>query len=427
MNGFKRDRRAFQWASAIFVCTNLVVAATVAAQPVKVTAQNLRELVEQGSPSLKSQNLQAQAADELRGSLGRSFLPVIEASVGGETFTKGRERLKTQPEYGIEARMNLFNSGRDKITAAINDAQADLQKIELRRTKAEVLSEAGSLYWESLYLREWILSLKQAQTLNQTSLASADRRIRSGVATQIDRLEFEMQGAELARALRQAELDFEIRRDRLALVLGINGSIELTDQMQHTHEFEKAISHADEEMRYWTEGLNLQAQSAGLESQKLGRSWLPRLEAYAGYHQLTEREEDFADAADRTESYAGLKIVMNLSAGLEEQREARAKQLQAQALKAQYERQQKEMRLHMTSEIKELKRLHDQVHDFEENIQRADRYLKLTQSEYSRGVRNSPDVLGANLKLLEAREKRLKSIRDFQIAKSHLMAKLGRP
>ena len=38
-------------------------------------------------------------------------------------------------------------------------------------------------------------------------------------------------------------------------------------------------------------------------------------------------------------------------------------------------------------------------HNAEENIKRAERYYRLTQSEYNRGVKNSPDVLGASQRL----------------------------
>jgi outer membrane protein len=86
----------------------------------------------------------------------------------------------------------------------------------------------------------------------------------------------------------------------------------------------------------------------------------------------------------------------------------------------------REIEAHMENEFSELRFLHDQVHDAEANIARAERYYKLTQSEYARGVKNSPDVLGASEKLFDSRLKRIELIREFQVAKAHLLAKLGR-
>lgn len=86
----------------------------------------------------------------------------------------------------------------------------------------------------------------------------------------------------------------------------------------------------------------------------------------------------------------------------------------------------REIEAHMENEVSELRFLHDQVHDAEDNIARAERYYKMTQSEYARGVKNSPDVLGASEKLFESRSKRIELIREFQVAKAHVLAKLGR-
>lgn len=399
----------------------------VAVAQIAVNSANLRQLIENQNASVQAQKLDVDASEARRGSFARSFLPEVTAGVGGEHFKKGREDLKTQPEYGVEARVNLFNGGRDALNAEIQDLAANAERAALLRTKAEMVSQAYSEYWRALYLRDWIEALKKAKSLNDDSLRAADRRISSGVATRTDRLEFEMQSAELGRSLKQAELEFQISRERLALLLGIrDANLALNEKFEHGHDFEKDIAHTEGAMDYWTENSRIAAESLKAESRRDARGLWPRVEAVAGYWQQTQLEEDPPDAADRTESYVGLKVRLNLSAGFEETRQARAKGLQAEGLRIRSERDRRAMALHMRSEQLELRRLHDQVHEFEENIGRAETYHRMTLAEYGRGVKNSPDVLGANLKLTEARQKRLESIRDFQIAKSHFLAKLGR-
>lgn len=411
-----------QWAATLMMgLLSLSAQADVA-----VTAANLKELVTSGNMSLRAKNLEVQATDERRGGLARSFLPSIEVGIGAETFKVGRDDVKTQPEYGIEARVNLWNGGRDQIRSKLRDLEFLSAKDSQRRLDAEVYSKASTYYWQSLYFRDLLDALKQAEALNQNSLQAADRRIRSGVATQIDRLEFQMQASDLARARQQAELDFTIRRDLLALILGIEDSITLKEKMEHGHDFEAKLQHSEGVMDYWLTDSKISAERAGAESAEAARAFWPRIEAVAGYQQLTELEEDPVLAQDRTEAYVGLKLRLSLASGFEDRRVARAKILESEALKLRFESDRREMSLHMKSEVQELRRMHDQVHDFEDTIGRADRYLQMTQNEYGRGVKNSPDVLGANTKLLEARIKRLESIRDFQIAKSHLLAKLGK-
>ena len=76
--------------------------------------------------------------------------------------------------------------------------------------------------------------------------------------------------------------------------------------------------------------------------------------------------------------------------------------------------------------MNELTFLHSQVHAAEENVKRATRYYALTQNEYSCGVKNSPDVVGASDRLLENQLMELRLLRDFQISRSHVLSKLGR-
>ncbi|OYZ13487.1 MAG: hypothetical protein B7Y39_17580, partial [Bdellovibrio sp. 28-41-41] len=81
---------------------------------------------------------------------------------------------------------------------------------------------------------------------------------------------------------------------------------------------------------------------------------------------------------------------------------------------------------HIENEVAELKLLHSQVHDAEENIVRAEKYYKLTQSEYARGVKNSPDMLSASEKIFEVKNKRLEILKDFNLKQAHVLAKINR-
>jgi outer membrane protein TolC len=122
----------------------------------------------------------------------------------------------------------------------------------------------------------------------------------------------------------------------------------------------------------------------------------------------------------------GLRVSLTLFDGLTAYRESSALKAESQAAEFDLAFQREDMLAHIHNELSELELLHSQVHDAEVNIKRAFRYYSLTQSEYSRGVKNSPDVLGAAEKLFDMKQKHLAIIRDFQIAKAHVLSKLGR-
>lgn len=423
-----------EWMTQRFLTTLLFLAgagfghgsAAAAGEPagVELTSTNLVEWVDR-SAEVRAGRLDVAASEEKKRSWTQSLLPRVSAGVGMEHFRKGRDEVRTQPEFGVEAEVNLWNAGRDVMGQRVRELLAAEETAKSRLIRARVWSEAAAHYWRALYLREWTLVLKQAQDLNAASLKAADRRIAGGLATRVDRLEFEMQAAELDRAIREATSEFRAEVDQLAALLEITAPLQLNEKFEHLHDFESELGQHPDAMAAYSAEAELTAQRLELESERSYRVFWPRLEAVAGYRQPTQLEEDPPDAADRTEAYVGLKLKMDLSAGFEEAREARAGALRAQAQRLRAERLKRETEVHFKTEMNELRRLHDQVHDFEENIARAETYHRLALGEYARGVKNSPDVLGANLKLLEARQKRLASIRDFQVAKSHLKAKFA--
>jgi outer membrane protein TolC len=133
-----------------------------------------------------------------------------------------------------------------------------------------------------------------------------------------------------------------------------------------------------------------------------------------------------ATGDDPSEATVGLKLTLSLASGLEFSQEARSLKSQAQAAKLIADFKKGEIEVHMNNELAELRFLHDQIHGAETNILRAEKYYKLTQSEYARGVKNSPDVLGSAERLFNAKLKHLEIVRDFQVAKVHILAKLGK-
>ncbi len=405
-----------------------MVPAVVQASPVEVTSAKLKELLETRNAKVAALKLDADAAQEREGALLRSFLPSIEVSTAQESFKKGQGDQKSQPAYGVEAKMNLFNGGRDSLREDIRSLDSQKKAIAIRRGLAEELDKARPVYWNALYLRDKILLLREMIEVNKSSLASALRRIKNGVATDSDRFEFEMKTVDLLRELKDAELKFKSESRLLILLLGLpaQSELQLNEKWTHDHDLDALIKHRSADHEFLLQENELQADQMKLMATEAGRAWWPRVDAYAGYNQFNQRIEEFPDAQDRRESVVGIRLSASLPAGFEASRESAAlrKEAQAQRLKSDFLRQ--EVENHLSAEFEELKSLHDQVHDADENIERAGRYNKLTQSEYLRGVKNSPDVLGASEKLYGMKNKRLEIMRDFQIAKSHLLSKMGK-
>jgi outer membrane protein TolC len=358
----------------------------------------------------------------------RSFLPSIELYGAQESFKIGKQDQKSQPLYGVEAKINIFNGGRDLLQSDIRDLQVQKKTFESARIESEVLEEVRNTYWEIIYYINKIELLNSAVKVNGDNLKSAQRRISSGVATESDRVEFEMKSVELNQELLESKLHLELKTRHIAVLLGFDNYKELTfsEKLEHEHNYEMALAHNKKDHEFLYKETEIQSAVNQLSATQLNRNWVPKLDAYASYNQFNEREKEFANAEDRTESRVGVRLSLSLEEAFESYKEAASLKKEALSAKKMSELKKKEIDIHVSNEMAELELLHSLVHAAEENIARAEKYYKLTQSEYARGVKNSPDVLGASEKLFETKKKHIEIVRDFQIAKAHILSKIGK-
>ena len=187
-----------------------------------------------------------------------------------------------------------------------------------------------------------------------------------------------------------------------------------------------ALAHNKKDHEFLYKETEIQSAVNQLSATQLNRIWAPKLDAYASYNQFNEREKEFASAEDRTESRVGVRLSLSLGEAFESYKEAASLKKEALSAQKMSELKKKEIDIHVSNEMAELELLHGLVHAAEENIVRAEKYYKLTQSEYVRGVKNSPDVLGASEKLFDTKKKHIEIVRDFQIAKAHILSKIGK-
>ena len=421
-----------------WILTTVLLGGTAVASPpstpastsmsIKVRFEDLPKLVSEKNHRVKAAHLSTEAQKDREGFLGRSFLPKIEAGAAIETFKQGSRAQLTQPTYGIEASVSLYNGSKDALENERRKAVTKERHSTALITQAEELQKARATFWRIIHTGKKIALLKDAIATNETNKKSADRRIRSGVATDSDRLEFEMRSVNLTRDVASAELELRQQRRDLAIFLGedLQTPVEPEGTLDHQHSWLAELQHSESEHEFQIQNLLQRRNEAEIVSKIHSRRALPHLEAFAGYNKFNERGSDRAPEDERSESVIGLRLKVPFGEFWEGRRESRAVQTEVSALQNQIDHERKEIESHILTEIDELSFLHSQVHAAEENVKRALRYYKLTQNEYTRGVKNSPDVVGASDRLLENQLMELGLLRDFQISRSHVLSKLGR-
>lgn len=402
--------------------------ATSGTRTLKVKFDDLPRIIGEKNNRVKSANLATEAQKNREGYLGRSFLPKLEIGAAAETFKQGGRATRTEPTYGGELSVSLFNGFQDSLENERRKTVTLERTSVARITQSEELQKARASFWRIIHTNLKRVLLIEAIKTNETNQKAADRRIRSGVATNSDRLEFEMRSVNLTRDLAATDLELSEHRRNLAIFLGesIETIVEPDATLEHQHAWKTELQHTESEHEFQIQNLINRRKEVEIASKLESRKPLPHVEAYAGYYQFNERGSDRAVEDERRESVIGLRLKMQIGDFWEAQKQSQSANIEAQSLQNQIDHQRLEIESHIVTEMNELSFLHSQVHAAEENVKRAIRYYQLTQNEYARGVKNSPDVVGASDRLLENQLLELGLLRDFQISRSHVLSKLGR-
>ncbi|MBX2986277.1 MAG: TolC family protein [Bdellovibrionaceae bacterium] len=396
-----------------------------AAETLSLRSEDLKPRLEEKNARVRAQKSREEGA--LEGSTARSFLPRLELRASQEQFRLGRRPTLSEPSYGAELSVNLYNGGRDALAEETLDKRRERRRAETKLTLSEELRSARESYYRLLFLRDSVAVLQDLARRNQDNAGAAERRVKSGVGLQTDRIEFEMRGVELKQNLERVELD---RRNEARLLLRSLGwpettKLELPETLDHEHDWEKIVEASKPDREMLVRSDLLAAEENELSARRESRGWWPRLDAYAGWNQFNQREEDGAEPEDRRWSVVGVRVTMDLFDGFRQRPETSALRAEALATRLEAEDRRARVGVVLDNEREELRLLHAQIHEADENIRRAERYAGLTQSEYARGVKNSPDVLGATGKVFEMKMRRLEILRDFQVTRGLWLAKMG--
>lgn len=420
-------RHSTVWTSAALVLAAAVSPHEARAAAVRVEFEDIPRLVREGNQAAAGAALHNKAARSRERSLLRSFLPTASVDAGAERFQTGNHGGMTQPYGSAEARVNLLRGGRDRWherrlagLAALTSARSD---VEL----ASMIAEARHAYLRLVHAREMGMLIKDALLENQRLLERADRRIRRGLATETDRLEFELGGSQLKEdeeSFAHSELQLRLR---LAALLGLPAGAEITTahRLEHVHD-ESLLGRAFEPGAH-PEAAQLAAQgeAARADSKAASLWWAPSLDAYAGKYLYTLRDREYPSARHRDDFAVGGKLSLRLFDGGAERAEARARRLEAEAAGKSLAQRRNDLRARVRIIEEELKHDHDLVHFAEDRIELARRYFNSTLDEYERGVKNSLDVHAAAQRLLGYRRQLAERRRDYGLTKTELLKEHG--
>lgn len=404
----------------------LISAATSGAATIKLDVKDLPSLIESRNGRIASSLADIEASQSDLGHLRRSFLPRLQLNVGYEN-TDGTPQDDISNSYGYATAMasiNLYNGGRDELQEKSRSSQLDRSRSELQNTKFNALTEARTLYWQMLYQKEVISILESALKLNETNLQSALKKIRNNLATKTDEIDFNQTKIQLGQDLKKARIILSNNMRAMAALLNhpLDTNYEVPEL--NVHEPEHALDHFENEEFTGEKHREIKTLEAlkstfEFESSLNSRWWTPQLDLY-GAKTTRFQTLDKTNEMDREKGEVlGVKLTFFFD-GFQAKSNSVTQSYRTMSLDHLKKQKVLELQSQYANSYELYVLNHDLVHSAEENNKIAQRYYENVWNEYTRGVKNSPDVLQAFTRIVEAKLRYADIKKDYQIARAQI-------
>ncbi len=375
-------------------------------------SQNLE--LQQAEASLRSTRSRARAA------LGR-YLPSLSLE-GGPLLTRFANEATSGTAYYGKIDWNLYRGGADRYSFDSFKIRESLEERKYASVKAKVGRDVGRIYYELLFLLESKALKEKAIELNQEQLALAKRKKTSGFISGADVIEFELRETTLNSDLQMLNQQLIEQSRQLSVVLGRKDSNSVITVKGHLKKVRPVIAKENFMRQLDERSLEIATAKSEIELTKNERAsiqsrYLPSLDLEARYGKIAVDER----VLPGTNNYAVfLKLSVPIFSGLETLNESRAISSSLAARNAAAAQAVLAARANAENLFSLLKTISDRISLEEKTLPKSEVYYRTTLDEYRRGVKNSPDMVGASERLLDARIRNLEFRRDFFLAELKL-------
>lgn len=355
-----------------------------------------------------------------------SFLPEVSLE-GGPLRTKfDTEKHSGTAIYG-KADWNLFRGGIDKARVSQARFEENLSERKLEWTKAKVLRDVAAAFYDLQFLHESLALKEKAISLNSEQAKLARVKRSSGFTSEADVIEFELREATLRSDIKQLELEKEERSRELAVLLGrkdtsvpiaVKGHLVRDGKLPNEHRLHTAIASGNPESQ--EASVSVHSRQADIAVARAG--YLPSVNLEAKYGRLANEEKVFLNG----NNYSFLlKFNLPLFSGFSTYNIHQAAVSAAAESEIVLQRSQLSASAAASKLLSRLRSIRDRLDLEEKTLARSEEYYKITVGEYRRGVKNSPDMVGATERLIDARLRNLQYRKDFNLARLEIEGLAG--
>lgn len=406
----------------------------LAAIPVSASHSNegqlgLEDLLKEamtGNPRVQAAQLAAEAAKKEARAQRGDFFPEISVE-GGELKTKyDRESQSGTALYG-KVEWNLYRGGRDQAMSQIKSAEAERSRYTSDLMQNGVNREIAANYYEMLFILESLDLKERALLMNAEQMKLARTKKQSGFTSSADVIEFELREATLRSDMLELNQQKSEKSRALSILLGrpdpaaelsLRGHLLKESFHVDRKTFLSQLDSANPELNI------LRSELVIAEKQKdVARAgFLPEVNLEAIYGKIPNEERVFED---RDNYSVFLKVKLPVFSGMITANELGVAQARLKQKEILASVQHLSVKSEAEALLARMDSLQERLRLEESTLQKSEDYYKITLGEYRRGVKNSPDMVGAAERLLEARLRNLEFRRDFYLTKLRLLGLTG--
>lgn len=391
--------------------------------------ESLQTRLVQNNQVLISLRQQLESKKSLTKAAWGGFYPKFEA-VGG--WQENKIDSLISPEKGIfgyiEGRYNLFNGFKDSINLIQTNLDYKLVEIELESKTRDLRLELVEVVSEMIRLHALQNVLDEEYKITQIQKQMAVKKVNAGLTSSIDNLEFDMRESEVQIEQKQIVQMHNEMHQKLFKIFGEDLSDVELDKIKLSS-FDELInvsknfkkntdanpeigSAVQENLDYKKSEINI--EKAEFEKKDSVSEFMPKLDFILNVGRLTPSEEK---PLKFNESKYGVTLTIPLFSGFDVFFKKRS--FETQILSSERIKQQTILDYHSN-----LKILKEKVFELsslykinEVKMKNSQKYFDLTNVEYKRGIKNSPDLVGATERMFAAKKRKYEILRDLEILK----------
>lgn len=403
---------------ARFLLPSLVAAVSIPTFAASTAFDDLFEKALQKNAQYGAALKEKEAAQLSVKAANSGFYPTLDAVAGWEDRHQEIEPAKGKVGY-LRGQWNLFHGFKD--SAAGDRAQAELlakeASLEIKKRELKLaLREAVS---EMLYLHGLQEILTEEIKVAQTQKQMASKKVAAGLSSSVDNLEFDLRSDELEVQKRRIDQSHIETHQKLFRIFGEELSDSDIDQVNFRGIDEISQILKNSKIDHHPEILKAQADYSASESERtMARSeFIPRLDFEYALGRVSPTEESDAKF---NESRVGLFLTIPLFSGFDSSYKMKSATAQLGAR----ERDKAQVSHNIRTEFETIKEKMKGALDLYQINERkrvtAKKYFDMTLGEYRRGVKNSPDLVGATERLFDSEKQKYELQKDLEILSTKL-------